>query len=67
MSRYEPLAPRCPSYCPIALRALGVAVLPEAVGLVELGAAEGVRALALRAPEQEQALGAEAARRCTSR
>src|SRR5262249_904861 len=42
-------------------RALAVAVLAEAVGLVELDAAEGVVALLARAPEEEEAVRVERA------
>ena len=36
------------------------AVLAKAVGLVDLGSRKGVRALARRSPQREEALGAEA-------
>ena len=54
MTRNEPLVAELALVLAHRARALGVAVLAEAVGRVDLGAAEGVRALVARAPEEQQ-------------
>src|SRR5450432_2847059 len=53
--------PEAPLVLPHRRTALGVAVLAEAVALVDFGAPERVRALARRPPEAEHAFRPEAA------
>ena len=52
-----------PFVLPHAASRARVAVLPEAVGLIDLGAAEGVRALVLRSPRRGARCVPEAAAR----
>ena len=61
------MAPNRPSYCPIAEPRWALRFWPNPCGLVDLGAAEGVRALAGRSPETEEALRPEAPDRVARR